>query len=121
MAVLLSSPQGFAQSIRLAVFDEMSTGEWTITFRDGSSSRKVCVRSGDELIQLRHPNIDCQRVIISNETREATVHYSCKGDGYGRTTIKRETRSLVQLSSQGFANDRPFELFAEARRTGDCK
>ena len=109
-----------AQNSKLAVFGALDKGEWTVRFRDGSATRKVCLRSGQELMQLRHGRQGCKQVVVTNDAQEATVQYSCRGDGYGRTTVRRETRSLVQLSSQGFADGRPFEFFAEARRTGNC-
>jgi hypothetical protein len=48
------------------------------------------------------------------------VQYTCRGKGYGRTHIRRETGRLVQIDSQGIAGGLPFEFSAEARRVGDC-
>ncbi|XUU61646.1 hypothetical protein ACRAQ6_05075 [Erythrobacter sp. HA6-11] len=118
---LVFAPVGNAQDTRLAVFDGIDKGQWNIRFRDGSPPRSVCVRSGRELLKLKHRNTGCSNVIVANEPDMATVQYSCSGDGYGRTTIRRETRTLLQLSSQGIANERPFQVFAEARYQGDCQ
>lgn len=98
----------------------LTKGEWTIKPRDGSAERKVCVRSGEELIQLRHNDRNCSRFVVEDEPSEVTVQYTCPGNGYGRTNIRRETNSLVQIESQGIASGLPFELAAEARRTGSC-
>ncbi|WP_394730505.1 hypothetical protein [Altererythrobacter sp. GH1-8] len=119
VAFALGTP-GQAQDAKLAVFNSISMGEWTVRFRDGSPARKVCVRTGQELLQLRHEQTGCRQVVVANDAQEATVQYTCQGHGYGRTTLRRETSSLVQLNSQGFADDRPFQFFAEARRTGNC-
>jgi hypothetical protein len=49
-----------------------------------------------------------------------TVQYTCRGRGFGRTHIRRETDRLVQIDTQGIADSRPFAFSVEARRTGDC-
>lgn len=109
-----------AQSSRLAMLDGLTKGEWTVRFRDGSSSRKICVRSGRELIQLQHGGPNCSRFVVEDAASEVTVQYTCPGNGYGRTSIRRETGALVQLESQGIADGLPFQFTAEARRTGSC-
>jgi len=48
------------------------------------------------------------------------VQYTCKGRGYGRTQIRKESGQLAQIDSRGIANGLPFEFTAEARRVGDC-
>ena len=72
------------------------------------------------LLQLRHPNNVCSRFVISDDPRGATVQYSCASGGNGRTTIRVETPRLVQIDTQGIADQSPFAFSAEARRVGDC-
>ena len=50
-----------AQSDGLAMLGQLAKGEWTIKYRDGTPERKICVRSGRELIQLRHTESGCSR------------------------------------------------------------
>ncbi|QIQ88292.1 MAG: hypothetical protein G9473_14095 [Erythrobacter sp.] len=109
-----------AQGDGLAMLGSLAKGEWTIKSRDGSAERKVCVRSGEELIQLRHEDRNCSRFVVEDEPSKVTVQYTCPGNGYGRTSIRRETDTLVQIESQGIASGLPFEFAAEARRTGSC-
>ena len=109
-----------AQTEGLAMLSSLAKGEWTIKHRDGSPDRKVCVRTGRELIQLRHAQTDCNRYVVEDGSTKVTVQYTCPGDGYGRTNIRKETSSLVQIESQGIASGLPFEFAAEARRTGGC-
>lgn len=118
--VLAVSLPAAAQGDGLAMLAGLTKGEWTIKYRDGSGQAKVCVRSGGELIQLRHDQTDCSRFVVENEPSKVTVQYTCPGNGYGRTNIRRETASLVQIESQGIASGLPFEFSAEARRTGSC-
>ena len=109
-----------AQSGGLAMLSDLAKGEWTIKYRDGSPARKICVRSGQELIQLRHTESGCNRFVVEDGASRVTVQYTCPGNGYGRTSIRRETSSLVQLESQGIASGTPFQFAGEARRTGSC-
>ncbi|ANY18816.1 hypothetical protein A6F68_00281 [Tsuneonella dongtanensis] len=110
-----------AQGPSLAMLGALDDGQWEVRFRDGSESRRVCVRSGLELIQLQHASPGCSRFVVEDGASEVTVQYTCKGNGYGRTNIRRESNSLVQIDSQGIASGLPFEFSAEARRVGACR
>jgi len=110
-----------AQAPGLAMLDKLDRGEWVVRFRDGSDARRLCVRSGRELIQLRHSQPGCSRYVVEDGASAVTVQYTCKGKGYGRTSIRRESATLAQLDSQGIAADGlPFQFTAEARRVGTC-
>ncbi len=110
-----------AETDGLSMLGGLSKGEWTIKHRDGSADRRICVKSGQELIQLRHDEPDCSRFVVEDETSKITVQYTCPGNGYGRTNIRKETGGLVQIESQGIASGLPFQFAAEARRTGTCE
>lgn len=109
-----------AQSDGLSMLEGLTKGEWTIKHRDGSADRKICLESGRELIQLRHSEPDCSRFVVEDANSKVTVQYTCPGNGYGRTNIRKETKGLVQIESQGIAAGLPFQFAAEARRTGSC-
>ena len=109
-----------AQSDDLAMLDALSKGEWTIKHRDGSVDRKICLRTGRELIQLRHEDTGCNRFVVQDDTTKVEVHYACPGNGYGITNIRKETGRLVQIESNGIVSGLPFKFAAEARRTGSC-
>ena len=109
-----------AQSDGLAMLSGLAKGEWTIKHRDGSADQKICVRTGQELIQLRHVESGCSRFVVEDANSRVTVQYTCPGNGYGRTDIRKETGALVQIESQGISKGMPFQFAAEARRTGSC-
>ena len=111
---------GLAQGNGLAMLGSLAKGEWTIKPRDGAPAQKICVRSGAELIQLMHKDSGCSQFVVEDGAAKVTVQYTCPGNGYGRTSIRRETASLVQLESQGIHDGMPFQMAAEARRTGAC-
>ncbi|MBL8656816.1 MAG: hypothetical protein JNJ92_05570 [Altererythrobacter sp.] len=110
-----------AQGGGLAALAGLQRGKWTVTTRDGGTPQTLCLGNPVQLIQLRHPQRACSRLVVENEAAKLTVQYTCKGDGYGRTSIRRETPTLIQIESQGISHGRPFQFAAEGRRTGACR
>lgn len=109
------------QGPQLAMLDQIDGGRWVMRMREPpGATEALCVANGRRLIQLRHPDANCERVVVQDRPNEVTVQYTCRGRGYGRTHIRRETSRLVQIDSQGIVNGLPFEFSAEARRVGDC-
>ena len=105
----------------LAMLDQIESGRWEIRLRDGTHrSYPICVENGRRLIQLRHEALNCERLVVEDQPNEVTVQYTCRGRGYGRTNIRRETSRLVQIQTQGIAEGLPFDFAAEARHTGSC-
>lgn len=106
---------------QLGMLDQLDGGRWVMRAREpGTAPEALCVPNGRRLIQLRHPDSSCDRVVVLDSPSEVTVQYTCRGRGYGRTHIRMETSRLVQIESQGIVNGLPFEFSAEARRVGDC-
>jgi hypothetical protein len=124
-AVILSTglfaPPAVGQRSSLAMLDQIEQGRWEIRMRDGTRrTYPLCVDNGRKLLQLRHEAQNCDRLVIEDNPNAVTVQYTCRGSGYGRTSIRRETNQLVQIQTQGIAQGLPFDFVAEARRTGDC-
>lgn len=112
---------GAAARSPILAFNRIQSGAWQLRALDGSApSRRICLTDPYELIQLRHPGVVCSRFVLNNEAGAATVHYTCSGAGFGRTTIKVETPALIRLDSQGLVNQAPFEVALEGRRVGSC-
>lgn len=109
-----------AQAPTLAMLTSLDKGQWEIRFRDEPGTRKLCVQSGLELIQLKHADLGCNRFVVDDTPGSVTVQYTCRGNCYGRTRIRRESASLVQIDSQGIVGGMPFDVAAEARRVGSC-
>ena len=109
-----------AQAPELAMLGSLTRGSWELRLRNDGGHRTICVRTGRELIQLQHSQGGCSQFVVQDEPGEVTVQYTCRGDGYGRTSIRRESNGLVQVSSQGIQGGMPFALEGEARRTGAC-
>ncbi|MGF7154422.1 DUF3617 domain-containing protein [Novosphingobium gossypii] len=110
----------YGQKQTLGMLDELDHGGWELRER-GGPVRNICLDSGRRLIQLRHPGQPCSSVVVDDQSDQVTVQYSCRGQGYGRTHIRRETDGLIQIDSQGIVNGVPFSFSAEGRRAGDCR
>ncbi|MDE2595772.1 MAG: hypothetical protein KGL44_02720 [Sphingomonadales bacterium] len=105
----------------LAMLDQLERGRWELRMRDaGATIQTVCLQDGRRLIQLRHPQNACERYVVDDQADDVTVQYTCRGRGYGRTHIRRESGRLVQIETQGIADGLPFNFIAEGRRVGDC-
>ncbi|GGB88695.1 hypothetical protein GCM10011494_03730 [Novosphingobium endophyticum] len=106
----------------LAMLDQLDSGAWELRqIGHAGVSRSICLDNGRKLIQLEHPGAVCSSVIVEDKPNEVTVQYTCRGKGYGRTHIRRETNALVQIDSQGIVDGRPFAFAAEGRRVGGCR
>lgn len=119
-AIFAISVPALAQAPELRMLDQLSRGGWTLSLRDDNTVRKICLRSGRELIQLRHTQGGCSRFIVQDKPNEVVVQYTCPGDGYGRTSIRLENNRLVQVQSQGIKSGTPFSIQGEARYNGKC-
>jgi hypothetical protein len=119
-AIAFAMP-AFGQKPTLAMLDQLESGRWELHVRDpGAAVERLCFRDARRLIQLRHPADSCESLIIDDKPSDITVQYNCRGRGYGRTHIRKETGRLVQIETQGIANGLPFAFTAEGRRVGDC-
>lgn len=110
-----------AQSAAPALLDTLARGQWRVVSRDGGPSSTICLGDPAQLVQLRHAGSSCSRYVIEEGADRVAVQYTCRINGYGRTSIRKETSSLVQIESQGIAGGLPFQFRAEARRTGACR
>lgn len=111
-----------AQAPALAMLDGLDKGLWNLRVRGSTEpDRKICLGDPRTFIQLQHTGLACERVIVSDRADEVTVQYTCRGKGYGRTHIRRESGSLIQIDSQGIADGAPYAFAAEARRIGTCR
>lgn len=117
-ATALSAP---AQAPELAMLGKLQPGLWNLKERGSADiDDKLCVRDLRKLLQLRHRDLQCSRFVVSDEPDEVTVTYRCPGGGSGRTTIKYEGRGLIQIDSQGIAQNSPFSFAMEGRYAGAC-
>lgn len=119
--LLAVSVAATAQGPRLAALGAILPGSWQLreAGTDGAS-RTICVRDADALLQVRHGGSACARFTLDDGPRQATIRYTCPGQGNGRTTITVDNGSQLRIQTQGIAGGAPFDLDYEARRVGAC-
>ena len=100
----------------------LQTGRWNLDeIGVQDPGRNLCVTSADQFIQIYHPGLPCTRYVITDAPDKVTIHYTCQGKGYGRTTVSVENPQLIKLDTQGIGPDgQPFDKSYEGRRTGIC-
>jgi hypothetical protein len=110
-----------SDSPSLVALNAIQPGQWTLRTKDGSGvARSLCLGDIRQLLQIRHAGAACTRFVVGNDSKQTVVHYTCVGGGNGRTTVRVETPRLIQIESQGIADNAPFEIALEGRRMGQC-
>lgn len=100
----------------------LEKGAWELSPRQpGEAGIKLCLGDPRQMIQVQHLRQRCTFHVIEDRPNHTTVHYSCPGEGQGRTTLRIETSRLAQIHTQGIAEAAPFVLAYEARRKGACR
>lgn len=105
---------------RRSLLATLRDGQWDLRQRGSSAGDRICVKGGMALIQLRHQGRACDRLTLEDSPSSILIQYTCKGSGFGRTRIRRETAQLVQIETQGVAEGFPFDYAVEGRWVGDC-
>lgn len=118
--LVLRGERAFAERPQLQMLGQLQDGRWELRRYDGGAVQRLCVKDRFRLIQLRHPDLKCDRIVLEDAPGSVTVQYTCRGRGYGRTHIRRESGQLIQLETQGIADGLPYEFSAEGRRVGEC-
>jgi hypothetical protein len=110
-----------AQAPTLQALATLQPGQWDLKPRAGMTGIKsMCLSDMKALLQVRHAGASCNRFVIANDSRQTIVQYTCPKNGHGRTLVKVETPRLVQIESQGIADNEPFAIVLEGRRVGAC-
>jgi hypothetical protein len=121
LAAALASPALTQKRPGLNALSRLEPGLWQIReFGQRSAAQSICVADPDLLTQVQHRGAPCSRLVIANEARSATVHYTCPAHGFGRTSVRVETSRLAKIDTQGIFDNAPFAYRAEARRVGTC-
>ena len=105
----------------LALLDTLERGNWQLRATGSDEPlTKICLGNPDALIQIRHSGLACEQYIVRTSANSVTVSYTCKGQGQGLTTIRKESSRIVHIQSQGIRDNAPFSFAVEGRRIGPC-
>ncbi|HEV2747671.1 MAG TPA: hypothetical protein VGW34_10280 [Allosphingosinicella sp.] len=121
-ATLTAAPALTQQVAKLTALAQLEPGLWQLRDLEDRSAepQSLCVADPNLLLQVQHREAACQRTIIDDGLKAATVHYTCPANGFGRTSLRVETSKLAKIDTQGISHNVPFAYRMEARRTGEC-
>ncbi len=118
---LASTAVAFAPGPGLSLLDSLERGNWQLRATSGVTPvSKICVSDPQRLTQLQHNGAACEQYVVRSNANSVTVSYSCKAQGLGLTTIRKESNRIVHIQSQGIRNNAPFSFAVEGRKTGPC-
>lgn len=113
-----------AQGGDLSLLDSVERGMWQLRAVGGGPSgapvSQICVTDPTRLVQIQHGASACEHYVVRSSATAVTVSYSCKGQGQGLTTIRKESPRLIHIQSQGIRNNAPFSFAVEGRRMSAC-
>jgi hypothetical protein len=109
-----------AAAQRPASLASVEGGQWEIDRLGPGGRPKICVSDPMVFASFEHRNKTCTRVVISDGSAGAVIHYTCTGGGFGQSTVKALTPRSLRVETQGIADNAPFQYVFQARRVGAC-
>lgn len=111
-----------AAPVRARALAGLEPGLWQLRLLgpDARQPQSICVADPAQLLQVQHRDAPCSRLVLSDDPRGTTVHYTCRANGFGRTSLRVETPRLAKIDTQGIVDNAPFAYRAEARKVGSC-
>jgi hypothetical protein len=115
-----------AQAPQLQLFGsgDFQTGRYSVAAANGGGeSASKCVASPETLLHAGLEEADgrsCVHTVVEDTPERATVAYSCRGLGSGRTTIVKDNRNHFTIDAQGIRGREPFAMRQEVHRVGEC-
>jgi len=118
---LTSASLALANANDLSLLNTLERGQWSFRATgDEAPMTKICLGNPELLTQIQHAGAACDRYVVRSTVNSVTVSYTCKGQGQGLTTIRKESNRIIHVQSQGIHNNAPFSFAVEGRRTGPC-
>lgn len=118
---LASAAFAFAPGPGLSLLDSLERGSWQLRATSGVTPvSKICLSDPQRLTALQHNGAACEQYVVRSSANSVTVSYSCKGQGLGLTTIRKESNRIIHIQSQGIRNNAPFSFAIEGRKIGPC-
>lgn len=104
------------------LLERLNGGLWELSrSASGARSVRLCLPDPSILAQYEHRRSSCTRVVISDESDGAVIHYTCTGSGFGRTRVTMLTPRSMRLETQGISSGVPFAYTLHAWRVGPCR
>ncbi len=118
---LTSASLALANANDLSLLNALERGQWSFRATGAEAPMtKICLGNPELLTQIQHAGAACDRYVVRSTVNSVTVSYTCKGQGQGLTTIRKESNRIVHIQSQGIHNNAPFSFAVEGRKIGPC-
>ena len=118
---LTSAAIAFTPANDLSLLNTLERGQWSLRAVGAEAPlTKICLGNPEVLTQIQHAGVACERYVVRSTVNMVTVSYTCKGQGQGLTTIRKESNRIIHIQSQGIHDNAPFSFSVEGRRTGPC-
>lgn len=118
---LTSTSLALANANDLALLHTLERGQWSFRATGAEAPMtKICLGNPELLTQIQHSGVACDRYVVRSTVNSVTVSYTCKGQGQGLTTIRKESNRIIHIQSQGIHNNAPFSFSVEGRKIGPC-
>lgn len=120
LAVVVAVP-ALALAGDIPALARLERGKWLV--RSAAQSRierTICLGDPALLLQIEHGAAGCSRALVTADEHGGTIQYTCRGRGYGRTSVRVETSTVATIDTQGLIDGRPFAYRATARKVSHC-
>ena len=104
----------------LEALSQLEKGRWQVRDLDAGVSEELCLRDPMILLEIEHQGAPCDAEVIESGPAGGTVRYTCRGRGFGHSTIRVQTPRAARIDTQGIKDSRPFSYRVDARKIGDC-
>src|SRR4051794_19189077 len=85
---------------------QTSGGLWEISGAPGTRvPPRLCVGDPSMLAQYEHRGRPCTRVVISDAPPTTVIHYTCAGNGFGRSRLTVITPRSMRIETQGISDN----------------
>lgn len=114
----------------LQVLGDFSAGQWQVSPADADSRMRrpkgdnQCLADVMPIVHAGHESAAagaCTHTVVQDAADRGIVTYVCKGQGYGRTDIRKLPDGGYIVDAQGIAGSDPYEMKGVFKRTGDCR
>ena len=118
---LTSAAIAFTPANDLSLLNTLERGQWSLRAAGAEAPMtKICLGNPEVLTQIQHAGVACERYVVRSTVNSVTVSYTCKGQGQGLTTIRKESNRIIHIQSQGIHDNAPFSFSVEGRKIGPC-
>lgn len=121
LLVVATTVVAVAATDDLSLLSTLERGMWQLRPTvGGGPATKICLGKPESLTQIQHSGLACDQYVVRSTANSVTVSYTCKGQGQGLTTIRKESSRIIHIQSQGIRNNAPFSFTVEGRKVGAC-